>query len=169
MMKIFLIGFMGTGKTHWGRLLSRKMGLPFFDLDEQIVNSAGKSINEIFAEKGEEQFRLLEKETLHIIAESHESFIMACGGGTPCFFNNIVYMKEMGTVVWINTSAQTIFERLLKEKDHRPLLRDLSDDQLKNFIAKKIADRRIYYQQAQVTIEEESIDIDKFVDTLFHA
>ncbi len=78
-------------------------------------------------------------------------------------------MKEMGTVVWINTSAQTIFERLLKEKDHRPLLRDLSDDQLKNFIAKKIADRRIYYQQAQVTIEEESIDIDKFVDTLFHA
>lgn len=169
MMKIFLIGFMGTGKTHWGRLLSEKTGLRFFDLDEQIVNVADKTINEIFAEKGEEAFRLLEKETLHIISESHESFIMACGGGTPCFFNNIVYMKEQGTVVWINTSPQTIFERLLKEKENRPLLRELTDDQMRNFIAKKIADRRIYYEQAQVTIDEETITIDKFIDTLFHA
>ncbi len=168
-MKIFLIGFMGTGKTHWGRLLSQKLGLPFFDLDEQIVNSAEKSINEIFAEKGEEQFRLLEKETLYIINESHESFIMACGGGTPCYFNNIVYMKEAGMVVWINTSVPTIFERLLKEKEHRPLLRDLTDDQMRSFIAKKISDRRIYYEQAQVVLEEEDMNIDKLIDTLFHA
>src|SRR4029078_10045406 len=99
-MKIFLLGFMGSGKSYWGRQLSQKLLIPYFDLDEQIVNNEGASINEIFDKKGEEYFRLLEKDTLHIITESRESMIMACGGGTPCFFNNIEYMKQAGTTVW---------------------------------------------------------------------
>ncbi len=167
-MKIFLIGFMGSGKTHWGRQLSRKLGLPFFDLDEQIVNAEGVPINEIFAGKGEEYFRQLEKETLYIIAESHESFIMACGGGSPCYFNNIDYMNQSGTTVWINTSLDTLFRRLVKEKGQRPLLKDLSDEQLKSFIAKKFADRRMYYEQAQVTVDESQECLDHFVTRIFH-
>ena len=147
-MKIFLIGFMGSGKTHWGRQLSQKLRIPFFDLDEQIVSEENKSIAEIFAEEGEEHFRLLEKSTLHTITESHESFVMACGGGTPCYFNNIEYMNQTGTTVWINTSLDVLFQRLIKEKEVRPLLKDLSDEQLKDFIVKKYSDRKIYYEQA---------------------
>jgi shikimate kinase len=168
-MKVFLIGFMGSGKSYYGRQLSEKLSLPFFDLDEQIVSHAGKSINEIFAADGEEAFRLLEKEVLYIITESHDSFIMACGGGAPCYFNNIEYMNRAGTTVWLNTSQQVLFDRLIHEKQHRPLLRELSDDQLKGYIAKKFADRRMYYEQAEVKIDDENISTDQLIETVFHA
>ncbi len=168
-MKIFLIGFMGSGKTHWGRQLSQKLNIPFFDLDEQIVSHEGKAINEIFAQQGEEYFRLLEKDTLHIITESHESFVMACGGGTPCYFNNIEYMYKAGTTVWINTATETLFKRLIAEKDKRPLIRELDDEQLRSFIVKKYADRRIYYEQADVIVDEEPVQLDKLLEKIFHA
>jgi shikimate kinase len=168
-MKIFLIGFMGSGKTYWGKKLSEKLALPFFDLDEQVESQEGKPINEIFAENGEEYFRLLEKETLHIITESHDSMIIATGGGTPCYFNNIDYMKKEGTAVWINTPVDLLFERLLAEKSKRPLIKDLDDVQLKAFIIKKFADRKIYYEQAEIVLEEDEKDVDKILDKLFHA
>ena len=168
-MKIFLIGFMGAGKTYWGRLLSEKLGIRFFDLDEQVTEHAGKSIPEIFATEGEEQFRLQEKEVLHIITESHDSFVMACGGGSPCYFNNIDYMNQAGTTVWINTASDILFQRLMAEKEKRPLIRDLSNDQLKAFIHKKFADRKIYYEQADVKVDEELVQLDKLIETIFHA
>ena len=105
-MKIYLIGFMGSGKSFWGRSLGHKLGLQFFDLDELVKESAGKAIPEIFAQEGEEKFRLMEKDNLHLITESHESFVMACGGGTPCYFNNIDYMNQSGITVWINTPME---------------------------------------------------------------
>lgn len=168
-MKIFLIGFMGAGKTHWGRLLSEKLGIRFFDLDEQVTEHAGKSIPEIFATEGEEQFRLLEKEVLYIITESHGSFVMACGGGSPCYFNNIEYMNQAGTTVWINTPLDTLFDRLVKEKDKRPLIKELSVEQLRGFISKKFADRKIYYEQANVTVDEEPVQLDRLIEKIFHA
>jgi shikimate kinase len=167
-MRVYLVGFMGCGKTHWGRQLSEKLNIPFFDLDEQIISSEGRSVNDIFAQEGEEYFRLKEKEVLYIITESHDSFILACGGGTPCFFNNIEYMNKSGTTVWINSSVDQMFERLLKEKGHRPLIKDFSDEQLRSYIARKFADRRIYYQQASVIINEEVITIDKLLTAIFH-
>jgi len=93
-MKIFLIGFMGCGKTYWGQKLSRKLQLPFFDLDAQIEEKEEKSIDAIFNQEGEEYFRLVEKDVLYLLTESHESFVMAAGGGTPCFYNNIAYMQK---------------------------------------------------------------------------
>jgi shikimate kinase len=168
-MRIFLIGFMGSGKTYWGRLLSEKLGIRFFDLDEQIAEHTGKSIPEIFAGEGEEQFRLLEKEALHIIAESHDSLVMACGGGTPCYFNNIEYMNQSGTTVWINPPVETLFERLVKEKAQRPLISGLADDQLKGFIIKKFSDRKIYYEQADVVVEEEPEKVETLIEKIFHA
>jgi shikimate kinase len=167
-MRIYLIGFMGSGKTYWGKAVSQKLNLPFFDLDEQIVASEGKSINDIFAEEGEEYFRLKEKEVLYIISESHESFIMAAGGGTPCYYNNIDYMKKMGTAVWINISVDLLFNRLIKEKAHRPLLRDFTDDQLRSYIIKKYSDRKIFYQQASIIINEEDLVMEKVLNTIFH-
>lgn len=168
-MKIFLIGFMGSGKTHWGRQLSQKLGIPFFDLDEQVVSAEGMSINEIFEKNGEEYFRLKEKGMLEAIAETHGSFVMATGGGTPCYFNNVEYMNQAGTTVWINTPIHVLFKRLLKEKDHRPLLKQLTDDQLMGFISKKYADRRIYYEQADIIVEDEDISLESFIERIFHS
>jgi|SRR4051812_34106666 shikimate kinase len=168
-MKIFLLGFMGSGKTYWGRQLSLKLSIPFFDLDEQIVNAENESINDIFAEKGEEYFRLLEKDTLHIITESRDSMIMACGGGTPCYFNNIEFMNKTGVTVWLDTPLDVLFERLLKEKMHRPLLKDLTDEQVKSFIIKKFSDRKIYYEQADITIAEQPVKLEELIEKIFHA
>ncbi len=160
---------MGSGKTHWGRLLSEKLGVRFFDLDEEIVVQAGKPITEIFATTGEEHFRMLEKDILRHISEMHESFIMACGGGTPCYFNNIEFMNQAGTSVWINTPVETLFSRLVNQKSKRPLIRDLSDDQLRGFISKKFSDRRMYYEQAELVVDEEPVELDKLIETIFHA
>lgn len=168
-MKIFLIGFMGSGKTYWGKRLSEKLTLPFFDLDEQIETHEEKTISQIFAEEGEEYFRLLEKDTLHIITESHESFIMATGGGTPCYFNNIEFMNKTGTSIWINTPVDLLFERLMKDKESRPLIKNLNDAQLKSFIIKKFSDRKIYYEQAEIVIEEDEKNLENLVEKLFHA
>lgn len=168
-MKVFLIGFMGSGKTHWGRLLSQKLDIPFFDLDEQVENHEGKSIVDIFEEKGEEQFRLLEKDILHIITESHDSFVLACGGGTPCYFKNIEYMNQSGISVWINTALDTLFLRLKKEQNARPLIKGLNEEQLRSFIIKKFSDRKIYYEQAELCIDEEPVQIEKLIEKIFHA
>ncbi len=160
---------MGSGKTHWGRLLSEKLGIRFFDLDEAVTEQAGKSIPEIFAAEGEEKFRMMEKDVLHIITESHESFVMACGGGSPCYFNNIDYMNKAGTTVWINAPLDVLHQRLMKEKDKRPLIKEIPDDQLRNFIGKKFSDRKIYYEQADVTMDEEPVQLEKLIEKIFHA
>lgn len=166
-LRIYLIGFMGCGKSHWGQLLSEKLKIPFFDLDEKIIEKEGKSINEIFGSEGEERFRLLEKEVLYMLTESHESFVMATGGGTPCYFKNIDYMKKNGTTIWINSAIESLYNRLLKEKDKRPLLRNLTDEQLKSYIIKKAGDRRIYYQQASIIVNENEEELDKIVNKIF--
>ena len=168
-MKIFLIGFMGCGKTHWGKILSQKLSVPFFDLDEKVVEQEGKSINDIFKSEGEEYFRMLEKDVLHLLAESHETFVMACGGGTPCFFNNIDYLKKQGTVVWINCSTDCLYQRLLKEKDQRPLISLIPAHQLKDYIIKKYSSRKIFYQQANVILPEENITLENMLSKIFHA
>jgi len=167
-MKIFLIGFMGCGKTHWGRALSQKLAIPFFDLDEKIEESEGRAITRIFDEEGEEYFRLLEKDVLHLIAESHDTFVMACGGGTPCFYNNIDFLKKQGVVVWINCSIDCLHKRLSAEKRQRPLLREIPDAGLKAYIIKKFSNRKIFYQQAQVIINEDELDLEKLVGRIFH-
>ena len=159
---------MGCGKTHWAQELSRKLSIPFFDLDEKITEHAGKEIPEIFSEHGEEHFRLLEKEVLYMLAESHETFVMACGGGTPCYFNNIDYLKKKGTVVWLNCSVDCLYKRLVKEKDKRPLIKEVPDEKLKAFIIKKFSNRKIFYQQANVIINDDDVSLDKLIERIFH-
>jgi shikimate kinase len=166
-MKIFLIGFMGSGKTHWARLLSAKLGLAFFDLDTVIVEQEKMSVSDIFAEKGEEYFRYQEKETLERITEQQDGFILSCGGGTPCFFNNIEYMKKSGKVIWLNTSIDALQQRLLKERKSRPLIKGVDESDLGRYIVRKLSERRMYYQQADVTVNEESITLDELTRLLF--
>lgn len=166
-MKIFLIGFMGSGKTHWGRLLSAKLGLDFFDLDTVIVEQEKRSVADIFSVKGEEYFRYQEKETLERIAGQQEGFILSCGGGTPCFFNNIEYMKKIGKVIWLNTSTDVLKERLFKERKSRPLIQAVDDADLSRYVVRKLSERRMYYQQADVTVNEENITLDELIRLLF--
>ena len=166
-MKIFLIGFMGSGKTHWGRLLSAKLKLPFSDLDTVIVEREGKTVAELFSEKGEEYFRYQEKEVLEEIIGLKESCILSCGGGTPCFFNNIELMKKSGKVVWLNTTIDVLQARLLKEKVSRPLIRDIGDEELRRYIARKLSERKMYYEQADVMVNEESVTLEELTLLLF--
>jgi len=167
-MKIFLIGFMGCGKTHWGRQLSQKLQIPFFDLDEKIEEREGSPITEIFSENGEEYFRLLEKDVLHLLTESHETFVMATGGGTPCFYNSIDYLNDKGTTVWINCSVDCLFQRLKSEKEKRPLIRSITDEELRAQIIRRYATRKIYYRKAKLIITEDDVSLDRLVTAIFH-
>jgi shikimate kinase len=142
--------------------------VPFFDLDHKIEEWEEKSITAIFAEQGEEAFRLLERDALYLLTESHDSFVMATGGGTPCFYNNIGYMKKSGTAVWLNCSVECLYNRLITERDSRPLVRNLTDDQLRGYITKKLADRKIYYEQAHAIIYDDNLKLDQIMATIFH-
>ncbi len=169
-MRIILIGFMGSGKTHWGKQVAHRLQLPFFDLDEEVVKAEGQSVTDIFATFGEEHFRLKEKETLETLVEQHESLVLSCGGGTPCFFNNIDYMKKVGIVVWLNTHVDVLLQRLLKEKAKRPLIKDIDDDELRTYIIRKLNERRMYYEQADVVLDkEDAISMNDFIQTVLHA
>src|ERR1700722_9796932 len=165
-MKIFLIGFMGSGKTHWGRQLSAKLQLPFFDLDTVIVGKEKQSVAEIFARQGEEYFRYQERDTLEEITQDQESFILSCGGGAPCFFNNIEFMKKSGKVIWLNTSIDALTNRLQKERMPRPLISDVEEADLRRYVIRKLSERRMYYQQADVTVEEETANLDGLIKVL---
>lgn len=169
-MRIFLIGFMGSGKTHWARILAERLQLSLYDLDMEIINHEQRSIPEIFSTSGEEYFRVKERELLEKLIDKNPSMVLSCGGGTPCFLNNIELMKKYGTVVWLNTHVAVLLQRLLKEKAQRPLLKNVVDDDLKSYIIRKLNERRMYYQQADVTIDNEnSITVNYFVETILHA
>ena len=157
---------MGSGKTHWGQRLAAKLNLPFFDLDSLIIEKENRSVAEIFAQKGEEFFRFLEKEILESVTDHQESFILSCGGGTPCFFNNIEFMKKNGKVIWLNTSVEVLRQRLQRERRSRPLIADVSEEELQRYIVRKLTERRMYYQQADVTVNEENTNLDELIRIL---
>ena len=160
---------MGSGKTHWGRLLSAKLGLAFYDLDTVIVEQEKRSVADIFSAKGEEYFRYKETEALERIAVEQDGFILSCGGGTPCFFNNIEFMKKSGKVIWLNTSTDVLQQRLLRERKSRPLIREVDESDLGRYIIRKLSERRMYYQQADVTVNEESVTLDELIRLLFQS
>lgn len=169
-MRIFLIGFMGSGKTHWGKQLATQLKIPFFDLDQVIEERENKSITQIFVECGEEAFRIREKETLEDLIDKNNSMVLSCGGGTPCFFNNIEEMKKFGVVVWLNTHVEIILQRLMKEKSVRPLIKTIPDEDMRTYIVRKLNERRMYYEQADVTIDNEnSISPSELIQIILHA
>ena len=165
-MKIFLIGFMGSGKTHWGTKIAEKLQIPFYDLDAVIVSNEGMSISEIFANKGEEYFRYMEKQTLENLVLKEENFVLSAGGGTPCFFNNIDFMKRNGKVLWLNTSLEALNQRLLKEKMSRPLLRGITEAGLRSYIIRKLSERKMYYEQADLMVHEETTELEPLISML---
>lgn len=146
---IFLIGFMGSGKSFTGRRLAQRLALPFIDLDELIEQEAGRSIPRIFQEDGEAAFRKLEAETLRSL-ENRTPAVIACGGGTPCFHDNMEWMNTHGLTVFLDPPVAVIADRLQREMDHRPLLQGLTAGALQSFIEARLQERRPFYQQATV-------------------
>jgi len=151
---IFLIGFMGAGKSHVGKLLSEEMKLPFFDLDEYIEGKADKSILSIFQEEGEESFRILERKCLRDFAVIGNA-VIAVGGGTPCFFDNTEWMNEHGVTIYLKASPALLAKRLASGKDHRPLIAGLSTESLLDFISGKLKGRSLFYENASVVVDQE--------------
>lgn len=158
-MKIFLIGFMGSGKTTLGRLLADELQTSFIDLDERIERDQGMSVSRIFAEKGEDFFRELEASVLRNIVSGENDFVMACGGGTPCFHQNMAFMNKEGIPVWLDTPREVLAERLLSAPDQRPLISGLSREQLRTFISERLEQRMQWYGQARLVIDPSKFSI----------
>ncbi len=157
---------MGAGKSYWGKQLAEHLELPFYDLDDVIVESEEMSISDIFATKGEDYFRQKEGFWLRELSEG-DNFLISCGGGVPCFQDNMDVMNERGTTIWLNPELAVIVDRLKRKKSKRPLIADLPDDELLAFVEKKLAERQPFYQQAKITIaESDSVTLDTFTKRL---
>lgn len=153
---IYLVGFMASGKTHWGRIWAAANHCSFLDLDELIEEKSGKTINEIFDTLGEDHFREIEAGTLRS-CEHLQNTIIACGGGTPCYHNNMQWMNENGATVFITSTPLEILNRVSTEPDKRPLFKDLNQAEFLFFIEEKLKERSPFYTQAKYIISTEGL------------
>lgn len=150
MTRILLIGFMAAGKTTLGKALAQDLGLQFIDLDHYIENRYRCTVSQLFAERGEEAFRQIERNMLHEVAE-FEDVIIATGGGTPCFFDNMDYMNAQGITVFLKASVDVIYTRLTIARTQRPLVANKSADELRQYITDMLERRNPYYTRATHT------------------
>ena len=169
MQRIIIIGYMGAGKTTIGRNLARSMNLDFYDLDWYIEDRFRKKIPQIFAEMGEAGFRDIERRMLHEVAE-FETVVISCGGGTPCFFDNIDYMNSMAETVYLNASPEVLHAHLLMAKSQRPLLDGKSPEEVLEFIKTSLPQREPFYQKAKHIVDIDVIhtkeQIQAYVDQI---
>ena len=147
MIRIFLTGYMGAGKTTLGKAFAKAKGIDFIDLDWYIEKRFHKTIKELFAERGEDGFRTIEKNMLHEVGE-FENVLISTGGGTPCFFDNMEYMNQQGETVFLDVPIDVLFRRLKIAKHQRPILKDKNDEELRLFIEEALQKRLSFYQQA---------------------
>ncbi len=166
---------MGSGKSHLANQLASKSHIETMDLDAVIEKEQQCSIGQLFSEKGEDGFRKIESETLRRLVETlshngHTSvYVISCGGGTPCFHGNMDWMNEKGLTVWLNPPHAVLFSRLLHEKAHRPLIAALNENQLKDFIATKLAEREPFYSKAKIILHESNPDPVIILNSIQHA
>tara|TARA_B100000508_G_scaffold141026_1_gene145329 strand:- start:113784 stop:114296 length:513 start_codon:yes stop_codon:yes gene_type:complete len=164
--KIFLIGFMGVGKSTIGKRLAKKLGYKFIDTDQLIESEQGKSINDIFKDSGESTFRDLETSALERITDNEIKSVVSVGGGLPCFNNNMEVMNQNGITIYLQRPAKELFHRLLQGKDKRPLLKGKTEDQLMDYIESMLNDRSIYYNQATITADREHQSIKSLIELI---
>lgn len=152
MKRIIIIGYMGAGKTTVGKELSKDLGIQFYDLDWYIESRMRKTVAQIFAEKGEEGFRKVERNMLHEVAE-FENVIISCGGGTPCFFDNMDYLNEQGETIYLKADPEVLYKHLLMGKVERPLLKNKTPEELIAFIREQLERREPFYSKAKYTLD----------------
>ncbi|MCX6235150.1 MAG: AAA family ATPase [Bacteroidetes bacterium] len=164
-MRIFFIGYMGSGKTQTGRLLAERMNLEFLDIDHLFEEKYRISISAFYKKYGEELFRTLEhkllRDNLH-----HDNMVMSVGGGTPCFHDNIQLMNDHGITVYLKVPAEELYHRLSTSRKSRPMLYNKTDESLRTHIFNQVAERQLFYAQAKITVEEKGLDIGKLVEMI---
>ncbi|MDB4534765.1 shikimate kinase [Vicingaceae bacterium] len=164
--KIFLIGFMGSGKTTLGKELAKKLDKPFFDLDLEIEKAESLSVNQIFERHGEAYFRDIESKVLQVLIANNSNFVLALGGGTPCFNGNMDLVNSAGISIYLKYNAGILTSRLLNAKSERPLIRGLNKLQLKEFVTSKLEEREFFYDQATCCIEKASLMLVELIELL---
>jgi shikimate kinase len=166
-MRIFLTGMMGCGKTFWGKKIADELRWPFIDLDEYIQEKMHLTIAEIFRQESEDFFRLQEKKYLTDLIAAFPEGIIATGGGTPCFFDNLAVMKKAGRVVYLKTEPATLAASLRKAADKRPLLNAPAQD-LTLQLEELLLQRKIFYEQSDLIIEMNQTDETNFAEIFKH-
>lgn len=155
-MKIVLVGYMASGKSTTGKLLSESLPIPFYDLDHLIETHLNLKVNEIFERKGELFFRKKEREILNEFLNTTENYILALGGGTPCYFDNYeLYQSDSIHSIYLKASISTLLERLYSQKVSRPLVSHLSEEALQEFVAKHLFERSYFYHQVKTVVSIE--------------
>lgn len=157
MTRIIIIGYMGAGKTTVGKALARELDLTFYDLDWYIEGRMRKTVPQIFAEKGEEGFRKIENAMLHEVAE-FEDIVLSCGGGTPCFFDNMEYLNRQGDTVYLKATPDVLYRHLKMGKTERPLLKNKTKEEMYRFIEEQLVQREPYYIKAKNVIDVSLMD-----------
>lgn len=157
MIRVILIGYMGAGKTTVGKELAKALGVQFYDLDWYIETRMRKTVKQIFDEKGEEGFRKIEHSMLHEVAE-FENVVISCGGGTPCFFDNIDYMNQQGDTIYLQASPEILYQHLQMGKGVRPLLLNKTPEEVKVFIREQLAYREQFYLKASHILDVNLMD-----------
>lgn len=152
MERVFLIGYMGCGKSTIGRYIAKDMGWRFIDMDDYVEKQIGCSISQFFADKGEDEFRKAEAQALKNLASEHNA-IIATGGGAPCHFDNIDVMRAAGLTIYIKVEPEILAARLKDAKNQRPLLAGKSDDELLDFISSQLKNREPFYSKAEMSVD----------------
>jgi len=163
--KIFLIGFMGSGKSTTGKELASRLKWTFIDLDEKIESITGMKIQDIFSEKGEDFFRKTESEVLKEMS-SESNAVISTGGGTPCFGDNMDFMRRSGLTVYLRMTPARLKSRLTGLSDHRPLLKDIGKEGLEEYIAGKLSEREKWYSRAEIIIDDLNTDFSVIYSTV---
>lgn len=151
-MRVFFIGFMGVGKTTWAKALANALGLDFYDLDTRVEAVCHAKIPQIFQRHGEKYFREVENKVLTDLLRA-DDYVLACGGGTPCFFNNMDMLLLYGTTIYLRMDVNSLCDRLLRLGGTRPLLSNLSAAALPDAVARMLAERERYYCRATFTVD----------------
>ena len=163
-MNIFIVGYMASGKTTFGEALSKKLQVPFFDLDSVIEDKSGKKIIEIFEEKGEEGFRELETEMLRQIASENTQAVISCGGGTPCHNDNMQFINSSGISIFLETSTRVLIERLLHENQARPLMKGKSPEEIESLVLSQLCSRLPSYLEAKLKWHGDDLDTEAQIE-----
>lgn len=168
-MKVYLIGFMASGKSTTGEELAKKLGYEFVDLDIYIEKKYSKTIKQIFESKGEDHFRILENEALREVSAFEGDIVISAGGGTSCFYNSIDFMNKSGITIYLKMEVADLVARLIDSKTDRPLLWGKTPQELNDYILRVLDERKKYYEKAKITIDATNFNIDELSATILAA
>jgi len=169
-MKLALVGYMGSGKSFWAEKTAKALRVSMIDLDTFLEQQHLKmNVPDFIYTHGELAFRKLERLALQELCSLSEDFVLATGGGTPCYYENMQLLNKHFTTVYLQATINTLYNRLVKEKDQRPLISHITNDTLKEFIAKHLFERRVFYSLANYKVDVEELTLDKLINTITHA